>query len=152
MAARHFLRLAIFLPGLLLLVPSLSFSAALDSEPDVYSLGEVVISAKKGGVEATETVREVTAEDIKSKGARTLDEALNLLPGVNVRNGGEGVPRIDIRGFRTRHVILLLDGIPLNSAFDQQFDPSVIPVENIARIKMTAGPSSVLYGQGGSVV
>ena len=45
--------------------------------------------------------------------------------------------------------ILLLDGVPFNSAFDQQFDPTLIPVENIARIKVTKGPSSVLYGQGG---
>ena len=56
---------------------------------------------------------------------------------------------MNIRGFRTRHVLLLLDGVPMNSSFDQQFDPSTIPVENIAKIKVTAGASSVLYGQGG---
>ena len=114
-----------------------------------FTLGEIVVTGKKPGVEATGAVREVTAADIESSGARTLDEAINLLPGVNIRTGGEGVPRIDIRGFRTRHVILLLDGVPFNSAFDQQFDPTQIPVENIARIKVTTGPSSVLYGQGG---
>ena len=114
-----------------------------------YTLGEVVVSATGAGVQASETVYTVSAEEIRSKGARTLDQAIALLPGVNVRNGGEGVPRIDIRGFRTRHVVLLLDGIPVNSAFDQQFDPTTIPTENIAQIKLTSGASSVLYGQGG---
>jgi vitamin B12 transporter len=115
----------------------------------IYTLGEIVVSGKGEGVEATETVRTVTAEDIRDRGARTLDQAISLLPGVNARTGGEGVPRIDVRGFRTRHVVLLLDGIPMNSALDQQFDPTTIPTENIAEIKLTAGGSSVLYGQGG---
>ena len=72
-----------------------------------------------------------------------------MLPGVNVMVGGDAVPKIDIRGFRPRHNLLLLDGIPINSTYDQQFNPSIIPVENIAEIKLTTGASSVLYGQGG---
>lgn len=108
----------------------------------------MIVSGLDEGVQASETVHTITAADISARGARTLDQAISLLPGVNVKVGGEGVPRIDIRGFRTRHVILLLDGIPMNSAFDQQFDPTLIPTENIAEIKLTSGASSVLYGQG----
>jgi vitamin B12 transporter len=114
-----------------------------------YSLGEIVVSGKTEGAEATQSISIVTADDIRARDARTLDEALSLLPGVNIRRGAEGVPRIDVRGFRTRHVLLLLDGIPLNSATDEQFDPSIIPTENVAEIKLTRGTSSVLYGQGG---
>jgi vitamin B12 transporter len=118
-------------------------------DSEVYGLGEIVVSGKTEGVQASETVYTVTSDDIKNKDARTLDQAIDLLPGVNVRVGGEGVPRIDVRGFRTRHVLLLLNGIPLNSAIDGQFDPTIIPTEDIAKIKMTTGSSSVLYGQGG---
>lgn len=124
-------------------------AAQQNEQTGVYDLGEIVISGKTTGVEAAQSVYMVTAEEIKNKNARTLDQALNLLPGLNVRIGGEGVPRIDIRGFRTRHVTLLLNGVPMNSAFDQQFDPTKIPTENIAMIKLTEGASSVLYGQGG---
>jgi outer membrane cobalamin receptor len=124
-------------------------AAEVADRPELYSLGEVVVSGTGEGVQASETVYTVSAEEIRSKGARTLDQAIALLPGVNVRTGGEGVPRIDIRGFRTRHVLLLLDGVPMNSALDQQFDPTSIPTENIAQIKLTSGASSVLYGQGG---
>lgn len=101
-------------------------------------------------VEQVGTVEEVSAEQIQRSGARTLDQALRLMPGVYVRNGGDGVPRIDIRGLRTRNVTLLLDGVPLNATFDGQFDPRSIPVENIARIKVSRGGSSVLYGPGGN--
>lgn len=124
-------------------------AAEQPDRPGVYTLGEVVVTGQSGGVEASETVHFVTAEDIRNSGAKSLDQAISLLPGVNVRTGGEGIPRIDIRGFRTRHVVLLLDGIPMNSALDQQFDPTIIPTENIAEIKLTSGASSVLYGQGG---
>lgn len=132
-----------------LLGPPAFAAQSEDAASERYNLGEIVVSAPGAGVQATETVRTVTAKDIETRGARTLDEAIALLPGVNIRNGGEGVPRIDIRGFKTRHVVLLLDGIPMNSAFDQQFDPTTISTENIAEIKMTSGASSILYGQGG---
>jgi len=118
-------------------------------ENTMYDLGEIVVSGKADGVQAAETVYTVTAADIGKMNARTLDQAISLLPGVNIRMGAEGVPRIDVRGFRTRHVLLLLDGIPMNSAIDGQFDPTIISTENIAMIKMTTGASSVLYGQGG---
>ena len=126
-----------------------AYAADAEERQDVYTLGEVVVYGKQAGVQTTQTIHTVTAEDIRSSGAKTLEQAIALLPGINVRTGGEGVPRIDIRGFRTRHVVLLLDGIPMNSAFDQQFDPTIIPTENIAEIKLTSGASSVLYGQGG---
>lgn len=139
--------LLLSLCGLFSLVTEVS--AGTGGKSDGHSLGEIVVSGAREGVEATETVRTVTAAEIAASGARSLDQAIALLPGVNIRTGGEGVPRIDVRGFRTRHVVLLLDGIPMNSAFDQQFNPAVIPTENIAAIKLTSGGSSVLYGQGG---
>ncbi|MGR9074142.1 MAG: TonB-dependent receptor, partial [Gammaproteobacteria bacterium] len=125
------------------------FSAAAQSVDEIYRLGEIVVMGEQPGVEAVGTVYEVTAGDIERKAARTLDEAIELLPGVNVRTAADGTPRIDIRGFRTRHVKLLLNGVPFNSSFDAQFDPTLIPTEYIAKIKLSSGPSSEIYGDGG---
>src|SRR5215204_1311036 len=104
--------------------------AAVAQEPKrlPYPLGEIVVSAEAPTSEAAATTRRVTSDDIIAYGARTLDEALALLPGVYVRTGSDGVPRVDFRGFRTRQVTLLLDGVPLNATSDGQFDPSFIPV------------------------
>ena len=123
--------------------------AQAQAKTDIYTLGEIVVSGEREGVESVSTVREVTAEDIQNKGARTLDEALQLLPGVYVRTGADGVPRVDLRGLRSRHVLLLLDGIPINSTYDGNFDPSLIPAENIEKIKLSYGTHSVLYADGG---
>lgn len=114
-----------------------------------YPLGEIVVSADRPVSEAVATVRVVGPEEMRALGARTLADALALVPGLDLRTGADGVPRVDIRGFRTRQVTLLLNGIPLNATDDGQFDPTLIPVEEIAEIKVTGGTGSVLYGQGG---
>ena len=126
-------------------------AAAEDALP-VYRLGEtlMVVGERPRVADTAATVDVVTSEEIARRGVRTLDEAIALLPGVYVRYGADGVPRVDIRGLRTRNVLLLQDGVPLNSTYDGQFDPSAIPVDNIAAIKVTRGASSVLYGPGGN--
>ncbi|MFH2044387.1 MAG: TonB-dependent receptor [Pseudomonadota bacterium] len=134
--------------GICFCFPYKAFSESVGDQTAAYSLGEVIVSGKTVGVESIGTVREITAKDIEMQNARTLDQALRLLPGVSIRTGNDGIPRVDLRGFRSRHVLLLLNGIAFNSAFDGQFDPAIIPVENIAKIKVSYGNSSVLYGQG----
>jgi outer membrane cobalamin receptor len=123
--------------------------AAEPPDDGAYSLGEVVVSATRPAAEDLATLREVTDEDIERRAARNLSEAIALLPGVNVRVGGDGAPRIDVRGLRTRHVKLLVNGVPFNNTFDGQFDPTLIPTEQIARIKLITGTASELYGDGG---
>jgi vitamin B12 transporter len=129
--------------------PHNGFSETETQQTAAYTLGEVVVTGERVGVESIGTVREITDVDITRRHVRTLEQALNLLPGLDIRTATDGVPRVDLRGFRSRHVLLLLNGIPFNSAFDGQFDPSIIPVENIAKIKVSYGNHSVLYGQGG---
>ena len=97
-------------------------------------------------VEQVGTTRRIGRAEIEARQARTLDEALRLLPGVYVRTGGDGTPRIDIRGFRSRHVLLLINGVPVNSTADGQFDPARISTKAIREIKVSYGSSSVLYG------
>ena len=115
---------------------------------DIEALNEVVVNGQQPAIEQVGTVHQLDAAAIELRGARSLDDALELLPGVNVRTGGNGSPRIDVRGYRTRHVKLLLNGVPFGNTFDGQFDPTLIPSESIARIKLTTGASSTFYGDG----
>ncbi|MEJ2480053.1 MAG: TonB-dependent receptor plug domain-containing protein [Acidihalobacter sp.] len=94
------------------------------------------------------TIHTITRKELQARGARNLNQALALVPGLNVRNGAQGVPRIDIRGLRTRQIKLLINGIPYNSTYDGQFDPTQFPVAEIARIEVITGAPSVLYGDG----
>lgn len=115
-----------------------------------YTLGEVVVSDSSSTLDKSVTVTEITAQELKDAGALTLADAFKMVPGVTTRTAADGTCRIDIRGMRTRNIKLLLNGIPFQSVLDGQFDPDAIPVENIARIKITRGASSVLYGNDGN--
>ncbi|WP_321532084.1 TonB-dependent receptor plug domain-containing protein [uncultured Desulfuromonas sp.] len=132
------------------LVAMTSTSWAAQATVPSYELGEIVVSAESNETEKVATLYTLDATTLKDRGVRTLEDALVLVPGVYVRYGADGVPRIDIRGFRTRHVLFLLNGIPLNSTYDGQFDPRTVPVEIIEQIKVTTGGGSVLYGSGGN--
>lgn len=127
---------------------ALSVSTGIAANPhveDVYPLGQIVVSEK---IETASQYR-IEREDMERISARSLDDAIKLVPSLNVRNGADGTPRIDVRGLRTRQLKLLVNGIPFNSTFDGQFDPTLIPTLGMGRINLKTGGSSVLYGDGG---
>jgi vitamin B12 transporter len=108
----------------LLLLAGTAGGQAMAADDGIYHLGEVVVSGAEQGVEKVGTTHTVTAAQIEERGARTLDQASLSGSRVQVRVGGDGTPRIDIRGLRTRHVRLLLNGTPFNATNDGQFDPA----------------------------
>ena len=117
--------------ALLALAVGAAPATAQQAPGDAYELGPIVVTAPAAGVVSTMIVSE---QDIARRGARTLDEALALLPGVAIHTGADGVPRIDVRGLRPRQVRVLVNGVPLNSTYDGQFDPTMIPTEDIAAL------------------
>ncbi|MCJ7579381.1 MAG: TonB-dependent receptor [Candidatus Aminicenantes bacterium] len=97
-------------------------------------------------VAETATVTIITSDQIKSFGVRTVAEALKHIPGAHVRTGGQGAAYIRLRGFRQRETALLIDGIPVSSPYDGQFDLSTLPADIVDRIEVVKGASSVMYG------
>ncbi|MEZ4600819.1 MAG: TonB-dependent receptor [Syntrophotaleaceae bacterium] len=120
--------------------------AAEDVNGEVFSLGEVIVSGEDQVVNLATTVNEVTAEDIKQRGAQTVAEALTLLPGLYVAMGGKDQSFVNIRGFDQSDVKLLIDGVPVYEQYFRTLDLSQIPTDFIAKITVTKGASSVLYG------
>jgi len=115
------------------------------AEPPAY---DVYVSEESDVVGRIAPERGVDAGELAERSARSLDEALAFEPGIYVRKGNEGTPLIDMRGLRSRHVLLLLDGIPFNGAEDGQFDPQLIPAELIGSVRIGFGNASVLHGDG----
>jgi len=109
---------------------------------------DVYVTTNRDLVSAITTTRQVSREDIWEESARNLDEALVHQPSLVVRTGGEGSPRIDIRGLRTRQILTLIDGVPFYTSQDDTFDPSLIPSQIIDHVDITYSNSSVLYGDG----
>lgn len=111
-------------------------------------LGEIVVEETQPVVTRIANSFELTRELIEVRGDRSIEQSLEVIPGLNVRYGGQGVPRIDLRGLRTRHVKFMVNGVPFNSTFDGQFDPTFITATQVDRLKVVTSGVSVLYGSG----
>lgn len=95
----------------------------------------------------------ITARDIELMGAVDLDEVLETVPGLHVsRSPVAYSPIYVIRGIRgaiaSPHVLLLVNGIPMNNVFlgEGGLVWGGLPVEDIARVEVVRGPGSALYG------
>ena len=137
------------LPVLLVLfVFSVSWAETGQEKKDyaVYDLGEVVVSAEKPKVKEIAIVSEVTAEDIKATNSKTVAEALASVPGIRVTTGRKNEPNVFIHGFDQSRILVLIDGVPYYETNAGKLDLNQIPTDNIAKIEITKGAASVLYG------
>jgi vitamin B12 transporter len=100
--------------------------------------------------EVANSITVITADDIARHQYRTLPDALQDAPGLNVvQSGGVGAQTsIFIRGTNSNHVKVLIDGIDVTDPGNpsQTFDFSQLPTADIARIEVLRGPQSGLYG------
>ncbi|MCL1095403.1 TonB-dependent receptor plug domain-containing protein [Shewanella kaireitica] len=123
----------------------------MERDPILNVTEVIVVHGEKAAVtESATTHWSLNEEEIKATGAQSLDQLLKNVPGLYVRVGGQGTPRVDVRGFKARHVIYLINGVPANGAEDGQFDPSLIPASQVGSVEVSVGPTSVLYGPGGA--
>ena len=94
----------------------------------------------------------ITAEDLDSVGATTLDDAMRLVPGVVDLFRFQG-DQYMFDGIRSRsdfnpEVLILVDGVPQTDFVvgDQRKFIAQVPLQSIARIEVMRGPGSALYG------
>jgi outer membrane cobalamin receptor len=125
---------------------------AFAEEADI-KLREVVVTAtktEKDPKDVTQSVTVITADEIKKSGASSTAEAVRKTVGVMINDQGPvgSLKTISLRGSEYAQVLVLLDGMRLNSPRDGGFDLSNIPVsvDDIDRIEVVRGASSALYG------
>jgi len=120
---------------------------------DLPELPEVVISATRIPTDILDSpsfVTVITQKDIQDSGAADLSAVLAGQSGVVVNDyGPQGQSKtVSIRGSTSSQVLILMDGMRLNSSFDGYVDLSQIPVENIDHIEIVQGGSGSLWGTG----
>ena len=123
---------------------------------NVEMLNEVVVTATKFNLKKENTgkvITKITQEQLKNNAGKTVIEILNTVAGIDVRgvNANATEPRsINIRGGRSRQVLVLIDGVPVTdqSAINQEFDLRLLAVSQIESIEILKGASSTLYGSG----
>lgn len=92
----------------------------------------------------------ISAADIERDQRRTVPDALNTIPGLNVVQAGGpgGQTSVFMRGTNANHVKVLIDGIDASdpSNPNRAFDFGQLPTDDIDRIEVLRGPQSGLYG------
>jgi vitamin B12 transporter len=112
----------------------------------------IIVTATRTAQTADETLASVTVierEEIAQSQANSVVELIQSRSvGVELtRNGGLGTnTSLLLRGSNANHVLVLIDGVRVNSAIDGGFKWANLPLGQIERIEIVRGPRSTLYG------
>ncbi|MEI7455664.1 MAG: TonB-dependent receptor [Nitrosomonadales bacterium] len=128
---------------------AITLPAAAFAETD--SLGEIVVTATRMPQSLSKTIADVTVlneQEIKKSAAPDVPTLLRSLAGVEVgQSGGLGAfSSIRMRGTNPNQVLVLLDGVRINSATSGTTALEHIMLDSIERIEVVRGNVSSLYG------
>ncbi|MBN1550679.1 TonB-dependent receptor [bacterium] len=130
-----------------------SFEFDTNKNGYVYS---IAIEVKERQSETVSLLQEIPAFvtvvelDNESSKFQTVSEVLSGTVGVTIKDfGGLGkLSTVSIRGSAASHVIVLLDGIKINTSADNGVDLSTLPIHNISKIEILRGADSAVFGDG----
>lgn len=114
-------------------------------------LDKIVTTATRTAQPSHAIIADVTVidrEQIERAGASSLTDILRAQPGVQIStNGGAGTASsVYLRGTNSDHVVVLVDGLRINSATLGTTSFENLPINQIERIEILRGPASSLYG------
>ena len=130
------------------------FAAAILSPSalaDKHINDHIVVTATRAAQSIDETLAPVTLIDraqIELQQPKDVLDLLTTAPGIEVtRSGGRGATAdIFMRGASTKHVLVLVDGVRLESATLGSASLQYLDPAQIERIEIVRGPRSSLYG------
>ncbi len=90
-------------------------------------------------------------KDLLGRGVRSVTEAMELIPGVEVSIATDGQRQFLVRGigktFASGKLKILLDGVSLNTAIVGVPNYAIMPIEQVERIEFVRGPGAAVYGE-----
>lgn len=114
---------------------------------------EVVSAARKSQrlADVAASMHVISADDIRSSGARNLPEALRLVPGVDVAQLSASRWAVSTRGFTGRYANKLLVLVDGRSVYSPMFsgvlwEAERVPLDTIERIEVLHGPAGSVWG------
>jgi vitamin B12 transporter len=127
------------------------------AEDDFY--GEDPLLMEDGGItvvgirETTQQMAVVSREEIEKAHAPDIPSLLEQTLGLGAARYGPygNMTDVNIRGFDTERVAVLVDGVPVNSTRSGEFDFNSIDVNSVERIEVVYGGSDTKYNVSGAL-
>jgi len=92
----------------------------------------------------------VTARELEKTHARSLKEALENVPGLQLREiHGKPGYEVWLQGIAADRVLLLIDGMPMTATTGSSVDVSQLAVLDVERVEVVKGAVSAQYGSSG---
>lgn len=96
--------------------------------------------------EAPATATVLNSADLRALGARSLHDALDLVPGYLVSTGDGRDTVTTVRGITSR-TLILVDGVPVPGTLLQPYQSlDNLLLHNVQRLEIVRGPASSIYG------
>lgn len=131
----------------LLAVLALTGAGSVSAETPVYTLKGITVTANRQAERLQDVpanVQVVTEKDIQKRNVQNTAQAVAMVTGVSASQSVEGT--VNLRGYDSPNILVLVDGQPMNTAWNGDVDWNMIPVENIRKIEVVSGGQSALYG------
>lgn len=130
---------------------SLAFASPVFAA-ETINLDNVVVTASRTPQTRESVIADVSvidSEEIQRAGQSTLVELLAVQSGIEISSsGGAGTASgIFIRGTNSSHVVVLIDGLRVDSATLGVTSFENLPLGQIDKIEILRGPATSLYGQ-----
>ena len=114
-------------------------------------LPEVVVTATRTQTrveDSTTSVSVISGNDVNQRDETLVGEALRGVPGMDVTEFGSAgqTAFATIRGSNPDQVLVLLDGVEVNTPTVGQFDFANLTTDNLNRIEILRGGGGTLYG------
>jgi len=123
-------------------------SQGVDDEGSPFFFGEIIV-VDEDEEPSSGTTDVLDAAAIQAAGILTIGQALELLPGVSMSIGGRNEQKVWVRGYEQSNVLLLVDGVPVSDPYFGDLDLGQLPIFDVARVSVTRGAASPLYGPNG---
>ncbi|MCL8538120.1 TonB-dependent receptor [Chryseobacterium gallinarum] len=136
--------------GSIFFLGSLLWAHAQEKTTDIESIefqGKFISTPYKS---ANQNITVITKEEIVNSPARSIDEILQQVPGMDIRRRGANGVQSDIgfRGSSFEQVLLLLNGIRMNDSQTGHNNMNIpVDLDEVEKIEIIKGPAARRFGQ-----
>lgn len=131
----------------IILLQNIAYSSQKSDSLKVYQLGDISVT----GMGSKSSISQVNINtlnyfNIQKSDVSSAAELQLYIPSARIRTNSRGESMLFLRGSGERQLGLFFDGVPLNVAWDNRFDLSMLPTDIIGKMDINKNSNSIIYG------